>query len=352
MAGQQSDSEEKTLPPSDKKLRDARKRGQVSKSQDMVTAMTLLGCTLTVAIMLPAAEAQVRALFDLAAQLYVEPFADVWPRLLEMAERLLLATALPILAVTVGCAVLTNIVTMRGVVFSGEPIKPDFKRINPVDGFKRIFSMRSLIEVLKALVKVSLLSVALFVVGKSGLQALMGSARCGIDCMVSVAYQLLIPLVVTVLIAYLALGGLDLLLQRWLFRREMRMTWSEQKRERKDIDGDPLIKRERQRLMREMQGLSSRRTGLENASLMIGTEDGWLVGVRYVRGETPVPVVVCSASPGNTAQLLAQSAQLQVPRFSDAQLAERIGKRTVAGDPIPANVFQAVADALVAARLI
>nr|MBF0685308.1 EscU/YscU/HrcU family type III secretion system export apparatus switch protein [Pseudomonas sp.] len=77
-----------------------------------------------------------------------------------------------------------------------------------------------------------------------------------------------------------------------------------------------------------------------------------LVGVRYVRGETPVPVVVCSASPGNTAQLLAQSAQLQVPRFSDAQLAERIGKRTVAGDPIPANVFQAVADALVAARLI
>ncbi|WP_222909948.1 EscU/YscU/HrcU family type III secretion system export apparatus switch protein [Pseudomonas sp. DNDY-54] len=352
MAGQQSDSEEKTLPPSDKKLRDARKRGQVSKSQDMVTAMTLLGCTLTVAIMLPAAEAQVRALFDLAAQLYVEPFDDVWPRLLEMAERLLLATALPILAVTVGCAVLTNIVTMRGVVFSGEPIKPDFKRINPVDGFKRIFSMRSLIEVLKALIKVSLLSVALFVVGKSGLQALMGSSRCGTDCMVSVAYQLLIPLVVTVLIAYLALGGLDLLLQRWLFRREMRMTWSEQKRERKDIDGDPLIKRERQRLMREMQGLSSRRTGLENASLMIGTEDGWLVGVRYVRGETPVPVVVCSASPGNTAQLLAQSAQLQVPRFSDAQLAERIGKRTVAGDPIPANVFQAVADALVAARLI
>ncbi len=352
MAGQQSDSEEKTLPPSDKKLREARKRGQVSKSQDMVTAMTLLGCTLTVAIMLPAAEAQVRALFDLAAQLYVEPFDDVWPRLLEMAERLLLATALPILAVTVGCAVLTNIVTMRGVVFSGEPIKPDFKRINPVDGFKRIFSMRSLIEVLKALIKVSLLSVALFMVGKSGLQALMGSSRCGIDCMVSVAYQLLIPLVVTVLIAYLALGGLDLLLQRWLFRREMRMTWSEQKRERKDIDGDPLIKRERQRLMREMQGLSSRRTGLENASLMIGTEDGWLVGVRYVRGETPVPVVVCSASPGNTAQLLAQSAQLQVPRFSDAQLAERIGKRTVAGDPIPANVFQTVADALVAARLI
>ncbi|WP_404438861.1 EscU/YscU/HrcU family type III secretion system export apparatus switch protein [Stutzerimonas chloritidismutans] len=352
MAGQQSDSEEKTLPPSDKKLRDARKRGQVSKSQDMVTAMTLLGCTLTVVIMLPAAEAQVRALFDLAAQLYVDPFADVWPRLLDMAERLLLATALPILAVTVGCAVLTNIVTMRGVVFSGEPIKPDFKRINPVDGFKRIFSMRSLIEVLKALIKVSLLSVALFVVGKSGLQALMGSSRCGTDCMVSVAYQLLIPLVVTVLIAYLALGGLDLLLQRWLFRREMRMTWSEQKRERKDIDGDPLIKRERQRLMREMQGLSSRRTGLENASLMIGTEDGWLVGVRYVRGETPVPVVVCSASPGNTAQLLAQSAQLQVPRFSDAQLAERIGKRTVAGDPIPANVFQAVADALVAARLI
>lgn len=352
MAGEDNSSEEKSLAPSDKKLRDARKKGQVSKSQDMVSAIALLGCTLTVAFMLPVADAQIRGLLDLSAQLYVEPFASAWPRLLDAAERLLLTLALPILGVTVGCVVLTNIVTMRGMVFSGEQIKPNFKHINPVEGFKRIFSMRSLIECLKSVIKVTALSVALYVIGRAGLQALMDSARCGTGCMESVFYLLLIPLLATVLITYLLLGGLDLLLQNWLFRREMRMTKTEQKREHKDIDGDPLIKRERQRLMREMQALTSRRTGLSNASLLIGSEDGWLVAVRYIRGETPVPVVVCSAASDGAGELLAQAAPLQLPRVANAALAEQIGKRTVPGEPIPAHTFQAVADALVAARLL
>lgn len=344
-------SEEKSQPATDKKLRDARKKGQVSKSQDLVSGVVILFCTLCISILAPRAQAQITALLDLVALIYIEPFHTVWPRVLDTAEQLLISLTLPVVAVTMGAVIMTNIITMRGMVFSVEPIKPDFKRINPAEGFKRVFSMRSFVEFLKGLVKVVLLGLAFYVVGRMALQALMESSRCGAGCIESTFYLVLKPLVFTVLAAFLLVGAADVLMQRWLFGRDMKMTRSEQKRERKDSDGDPLIKQERQRQRREMQALATK-LGVSRASLMIGTVDGWVVGLRYVRGETPVPVVVCKAPPEEARQLLAQAAGLGIAHSLDGGLATDIARRAAPGEPVPDSTFQAVADVLVAARLI
>ncbi|SDU97022.1 EscU/YscU/HrcU family type III secretion system export apparatus switch protein [Pseudomonas mucidolens] len=344
-------SEEKSQPATDKKLREARKKGQVSKSQDLVSGMVILFCTLCISIMVPKAQAQITALLDLIALIYIEPFHSVWPRVLDTAEQLLINLTLPVVAVTVGTVILTNIITMRGVVFSVEPIKPDIKRINPSEGFKRIFSMRSFVEFLKGVVKVVLLGLAFCVVGRMALQALMESSRCGAGCIESTFYLVLKPLVFTVLAAFLLVGAADVLMQRWLFGRDMKMTLSEQKRERKDSDGDPMIKQERQRQRREMQALANK-LGVNRASLMVGSAGGWVVGIRYVRGETPVPVVVCKAEFEEAAQMLAQASDLGIAHSLDSVLAKEIARRAVPGDPVPDNTFQAVADMLVAARLI
>ncbi|MFL1417308.1 EscU/YscU/HrcU family type III secretion system export apparatus switch protein [Pseudomonas fildesensis] len=344
-------SEEKSQPATDKKLRDARQKGQVAKSQDLVSGMVILFCTLCISILLPQAQAQVSALLDMVALLYVEPFHSVWPRVLDTAQQLMLTITLPVVSVTVGVVIVTNIVSMRGVVFSVEPIKPDFKRINPAEGFKRIFSMRSFVEFLKGLVKLVMLALAFYVVGRHALQALMESSRCGAECIESTFYLVLKPLMLTVLAAFLLVGCVDVLMQRWLFGRDMKMTRSEQKRERKDVDGDPLIKSERQRQRREMQALATK-LGLGRASLMIGTGGGWVVGVRYVRGETPVPVVVCRAEPHDSFAMLAEAATLGIAHGMAPKLAADIAKRAVPGDPVPDHTFQAVADLLVAARLI
>ncbi|MHC8326704.1 EscU/YscU/HrcU family type III secretion system export apparatus switch protein [Pseudomonas sp. LB1P83] len=344
-------SEEKSQPATDKKLKDARKKGQVAKSQDLVSGMVILFCTLCISIVTPRAQAQVSALIDLTALIYIEPFATVWPRVLDTAQQLLISITLPVMAVTVGVVILTNLVTMRGVVFSVEPIKPDFKRINPTEGFKRIFAMRNVVEFLKGLVKVHLLGLAFYVVGRHALQVLMESSRCGTECIESTFFVVLKPLVVTVLAAFLLVGGVDVLVQRWLFGRDMKMTRSEQKRERKDLDGDPLIKSELQRQRREMQALATK-LGLGRASLMLGSVGGWVVGIRYVRGETPVPVVVCCAGPEGAKQMLVEASELGIPHGAAPALAAQIARRTVPGDPVPDNTFQAVADLLVAARLI
>ena len=344
-------SEEKSQPATDKKLRDARKKGQVAKSQDLVSGVVILLCTLCIAILAPRAKAQITAFIDLTAQVYIEPFGQVWPRLIDTAEQLLITLTLPVVAVTVTAVVLTNLLTMRGFVFSVEPIKPEFKRINPAEGFKRIFAMRNVVEFIKGLVKVTLLGIAFYIVGRNALQALMESSRCGSECLQSTFLLVLKPLVFTVLAAFLVLGAADVLMQRWLFGRDMRMTRSEQKRERKDVDGDPLIKQERRRQRQEMQALATK-LGLARASLVVGVPGGWVVGLRYVRGETPVPVVVCRAEPEESARMLAEAAQLGIAHAMEERLAAEIARRAVAGEPVPENTYQVVADLLVAARLI
>jgi type III secretion protein U len=343
-------TEEKSLPASAKKLRDARKKGQLPKSQDLVTGMVILACSLCVVVMAPDILARVEALLFEAGRIYIEPFAQVWPRLRTVGLDVLLAATLPLFAVTVTTVILTNIVVMRGMVFSAEPLKPKYERIDPVAGFKRIFSMRSVIEFLKALTKLSAVAVAFIIVYRLGLQRLMESPYCGTACLYATFLGLLKPLVITAILAFLVVGGFDVLMQRWLFAREMRMTKSEQKRELKDTDGNPMVKRERQRLRRDMQSLSAKR-GLQHASLIIGAPGEWVVGLRYVRGETPVPVIVCRAEPEQSQQMIQDAQQLRLPYAVNGSLAERIAQRT-AGEGVPETTFQAVADILVGARLI
>lgn len=344
-------SEEKSLPPSSKKLRDARKKGQVSKSADLVTAMVMLACTLYIAISAGDIIARVRGLIDLTTRLYTEPFDTLWPRLLTQAGEVLLLSVLPLVGLTLLVIVLTNIVVLQGFVFATEPIHPKPEHINPVQGFKRIFSVRGLVEFLKSLFKMVALAVALVVVYRLGLQSLMESSRCGFGCVQGTFLELLQPLVITALIAFLLVGAFDVLLQRWLFKRDQRMTKTEQKRERKDQEGDPTMNQERRKRRREMHALNAR-VGVQHSSMMIGTADGWLVGIRYVRGETPVPLVTCKAAPGQAAELLASATPRHIPRVADPNLAEIIAKRAGNGDPIPDGTFQAVADVLVAAKLI
>ncbi|MFC3282206.1 EscU/YscU/HrcU family type III secretion system export apparatus switch protein [Litchfieldella rifensis] len=344
-------SEEKSLPPSEKKLRDARKKGQVDKSSDMVTAIVMLGCTLYLVAQAGTIETRIRGLISLTTRLYQEPFDTVWPRLMAASVEVIMFSILPIILITIVAVILTNIIITRGMVFSVDPIKPKFERINPAEGFKRIFSARGIIEFIKSLIKMVSLTVAFVVVCRLALQMLMESSRCGFGCLEGVFLTLLEPLVITALVAFLVVGLLDVKMQRWLFQRDQRMTKTEHKRERKDMYGDPEIRRERRRQRRDIHSRSSQ-VGLQHALVMIGAAGDWVVGIRYVRGETPVPVMVCKAGPERSTKLLQEAKERHIPVVDNRELASRIGKRTGNGDPIPNDTFQSMADLLVAAKLI
>ncbi|MGH6861611.1 MAG: EscU/YscU/HrcU family type III secretion system export apparatus switch protein, partial [Phyllobacterium sp.] len=321
-------SEEKTLPASDKKLDDARKKGQVLHSPDMVSGVIILSCTIFLIYIAPVLRAKIGALIDEASHIYERPFDEVWHRLSTIAVQGLLTATLPILVITVLAILLTNVGITRGFVFSVKPIEPDFDRINPATGLKRIFSLKSVVEFAKALCKIVAVAIAFVIVFKAGLKPLFVSPSCGGLCLQATFFAMLKPLAAIAVAAFLIVGFCDIFLQRWLFLREMRMTKTESKREQKDMEGDPLIRQERQRQRRNVAG---GKTGLKSAVLVIGEPGTILVGVRYVRGETPVPVVVCRASGADALQMNRQAGEMGIPFSPDAALAHQIAATASVG---------------------
>jgi len=345
-------TEEKSLPASDKKIRDAREKGQVAKSQDLVAGSVMFASITYLAFSLAGEKAKIEDLVDLLARrAYVDPFAELWPTVLVLAGDILIGIAVPLLAVTVAAIILTNLVVMRGFVFSTTPITPNFENINPISGAKRLFSMRSIVEFMKALIKLSMLSTAFIIVFRAGLQALMQSSACGEACVTNTFKSLLEPLVLTAIIAFFLVGLVDVMLQNWLFKRDLKMTKTEQKREKRDAEGDPAILQQRQKQRREAQAYATK-TGLMNASLLVGGPEGWTVGIRYVRGETPVPMIVCRASPSQSKTMITQALLTDIPVIRDTSLADAIARAARTGEPVPEKMFQRVADLLVAAKLI
>ena len=344
-------SEEKSLPATAKKLRDARKKGQVAKSHDIAAAVAVGVSIFYIHFIAPRVEVYARELIDVTARIYGESFAELWPHIVELGLRILTVTTLPLVLSVCIVVCLASLAAMQGPVFSLDPIKPNFDQINPAQGFKRIFSMKSVVEFIKAALKVTALTIAIVVVFRVSLQPLLESPRCGSACVYDTFFSMLKPLAITMLVAFVVVGIIDIGLQRWLFLREMRMTKTEFKREMKDLEGDPLIKRERTRQLREM-GSRMVKVGLRNATLLLGRPGGFAVGLRFVRGETQVPIIVCKGGPDQAKVLITEANLLGIPIVEEPQLAHALSTKCAVGDPLPDIMFQPVADILVAARLV
>jgi type III secretion protein U len=232
-----------------------------------------------------------------------------------------------------------------GPVFSFENVKLQLDHINPIQGAKRIFSTRNLIEFVKSLAKVAVLTAAFWIVLRGFIPPLFQAPSCGESCLGPMVISTLQPLAVTAVIAFVVIGVLDMPLQRQLFLREMRMTKTEQKRELKDLEGDPLIRRERRRLRAMMAGRQVRK-GVRYAVVVIAHEDR-VVGLRYDREEAPVPLIVSKGRGPAADEMLAEARRLGIPVVEDASMVDRLIGRHAIGDRIPEDLYTAVARLLV-----
>jgi type III secretion protein U len=149
----------------------------------------------------------------------------------------------------------------------------------------------------------------------------------------------------TAAVAFFIIGLIDLLVQRRLFLRDMRMTRSEFKREHKDHEGDPHIRRERRK--RSQQSQTRERVGLRHAVLAVA-HGKRVVGLRYRRGETPIPTVVSKARGEAGVRMLAEARRLGIPVVDNAALVSELEQHRV-GDTIGKALFQPVAESLVMA---
>ncbi len=345
-------SEEKSLPASKKKLEDARKKGQVPNSKDMVTACALIGAMGYLWSSSGHLISDTSALFTVAGDHLQD---GLWPGLIAIASAIgstsesLLG---PLFAMVVTAVILGNIVVLRGVVFAIEPVTPKMSNINPAEGFQRLFKMKALVELVKSLLKMAMLAAVLLVVLSAGLRALVQLPACGADCIGGVFAGLAQPVMGAAILLFLIAGLADIGLQRWLFMREQKMGVSEAKRERKESEGDPLLRSHRKREQREATATPGGRLGIARATLLLHDGTQTVVGLRFKRGETPVPVVVCRGVGDTARRLLAEASRAGLPVATDTDLARLLARRAPPGNFIPESSYQATALALSRAGLV
>ena len=320
-------SEEKTLPPSAQKLRKAREKGSVVTARDAL-ASAILAASLLYLYLRRASLAE-----DLTGLFILEPSPDL-PFMAQLAEKARIALQLmvsilaPLFALVIALGILLGMAVTGGPLFSTHPLTPDFNKLNPVKGFKNIFGRRPLMTFLMHLLRVSALLTAMGALLWGSLFSMLHGPSCGLSCEIPAFERMILPVLIAALVVLLVFALLDYMVQRAEFRREQRMSVTEQKREYKDQEGDPHLRGQLASLRRAMV---DRPTGLGQATLVVHDAPRGALAIRYVEGDTPAPLLVARAKGGE--QVSRMLSRAKVRQVSDPALIDML-RRTALGEYI------------------
>ena len=237
---------------------------------------------------------------------------------------------------------------MRGV-FVAEQIKPQVSRIDPMMGMKRIFSMRTLVELIKLIVKATALGAVVWIAAWHALPTLLQSHWLPAAGILPLATRMLEILGWCALVSFIALAAFDLWYQKWEFLRQNRMSIDEVRREHKETEGDPHVRNRRRQLHREANE-ASMLAGVRKASVVVVNPTHIAVALYYEMGETDLPVVVAKGE-GELARAIRKVADEEgIPIVHNVDLARRLRSEAPVDQYIPEELIEPVAAVLRWAR--
>lgn len=326
------------------KLDEARRQGQVFRSAEMIS-LAMLGAALALA--LAGSMTALSGVMDLFGRLLIEagrfqlvPF-NALGLLAWLSERALLLLA-PWALVLLLVGILSNLL-QTGPVFSGHPLKPDFSRLNPAKGFKRVFSMRSLYEGLKAILKFAVLGFITYLVIKGLLEQLPQISGITPKRLVSYLHDQAALMVFLLLLGFAALGLADFAYSRWEFMKLMRMSRRELKDEFKRREGDPQVRNKRRELQRALRKRSAGVARVGDADLLITNPTHIAIALQYHRGKMPAPKLIAKASGELALRMREEAFRRGVPVFEVPELARALFREVDIEDAIPEGLFPQVA---------
>jgi len=326
------------------KLQKAREKGSVAKGTDLGF---LTGMTAFLGYLWIAGPGMGRAIAEAARNAIVSGtgLAEGPGATLSIAPALFAAALRPLLLMigTIFIVVLLFEILQTGVVFSAEPLKPDFSRMNPATGLKRLFTSRLLIEAAKNILKICLYAVAGYLVISHVLVSDIASVHDSsglLAVMLRSAFRLLAAFAAIALL----FAVLDQLIVRRAFSRKMAMSRREVRRETRDREGDPRLKQRRKQLHAEFSKLSQSLRNLKGADVVITNPEHIALALRYDRRTMQAPRIV-SMGTNRFAQHLKRMALLYgIPVIENRALARALYSRTALNRQIPDHCFQPVAD--------
>ncbi len=343
-----AETEEKTEPATPHKKQQARKKGQVAKSADLNAAMVACAVIATVFALRGYLGSQTMGLiyqvFDLAtiATLDVDAVVDLYRTLLVVCFRILG----PILGVALVFGLLANYLQV-GFIFTGEALTPKLSHINPIEGFKRIFSKRALFEIVKTLLKITVIGTVIYNLGKKEFHNFLLVPNMSNGSLIEYFSQTLFRICFLAGMVFLIIAVLDFAYQKWQFNRDQRMSKTELRMEMKQTEGDPLIKsrlRQKQRLMAMRRTIQK----VPEATVVITNPTHMAIALGYDENTMDAPEVIAKGA-GYIAQKIKEVAyEHRVPVIEDKPLAHSLYASTEVGDYVPVELYQAVAAVLAA----
>ena len=343
MADDRDDSQ-RTEEPTQKKLDDARKKGQVIQSREVSNWLMLLAVSIVVIALAPGFMGSMgKKLTTFIEQPHL--YRIDAPGALEGLQASFLDLLLPI-GVPMGLlliAALASSVLQHGFMFSTESLKPQLDRLSPMAGFHRIFSVRSFVEFIKNLLKLAVISGAgVFAVmpEMDTIERLISkNPQATVDELAAIVTRLLIA----VCAVLAAIAVLDYLYQRIQFLREMRMTREEIREEYKQTEGDPHVKA-RIRQLRQERARRRMMAAVPNADVVITNPTHFAVALKYDQAKMNAPTLVAKGADLVAHRIREVARENEVPIVENPPLARALHAGVELDQEIPAEHYRAVAE--------
>lgn len=337
---------EKTEKATPKKREDERKKGKVSKSQDVNTAFLLLFVFMILFIF-------GGSMKETMTEFYRQTFTEFinWDVTQDSVHRVFTGASIevvkmlaPVIIIVIVAGLASNLMQI-GFLFTTEPLKFDLKKIDPIQGAKRIFSIRALVELLKSLFKIVFIATITFAIIWMYKDDMMMMAFFNVEGALSFFGKITIIMGISATFALLFLAVFDYAYQRYDYEKNMKMSKQDIKDEHKNIEGDPLIKskiREKQRQMAMRRMMSE----VPGADVVVTNPTHYAVAIKYDEEKASAPYVVAKGSDEIALKIKEIAKKHDVITVENRPLARGLHSQTEIGDVIPEEFFKAVAEVL------
>jgi flagellar biosynthetic protein FlhB len=339
-------SEEKTEAPTSKRRSDARQRGEVARSTEINSVLVLLAGLIILRICAEWMYQEMSGSFRTTFNMMINPSMTISSLMRVFLDNLVL-TGRILMPVCVGIMIVGVIANVGqiGFLLTGKPLEPNLEKINPIAGFKRLFSMRSMIELVKNILKIIIVALVAYSTIKGEFDNAMMMAHATAGAILLFLLKVTFTIFMRVAIILLILAIADFIYQRFEHEKKLKMSQQEVKDERKQMEGDPKVKARIRSLQMEMARRRMMRE-VPKATVVVTNPTHLAIALKYVPAEMQAPVVLAKGKRLIAERIKEIAREAGIPIVEDKPLARAMYDRVQPGDEVPADFYTAIAEIL------
>ena len=343
---EENKDQEKTEQATPKRKEEAREKGQVAKSREIASVAILGACLVYFYFSASTMTTQLmdimKTTFRKSGQLSIT-IDNVQPFLFDLVFQVFVIL-LPFLLIALLSGYIANLLQV-GFLFSTESITPKFSKIDPIKGFQRLFSMQSLVELFKNILKMAIVGIVAYITVKSEYRTILPLMDQSVHDILIYICKVSFKILYTTCWVLIILAVLDYTYQKWEHEKSIKMSKQEIKEENKQTDGDPLIKGRIKRLQREI-ARKRMMAAVPKADVVITNPTHLAVAICYESETMNAPIVVAKGADFLAEKIKEIARNNDVPLMENKAVAQVLYKMVAVDQAIPENLYKAVAEIL------